>query len=65
MNDACKLWVSLSSGRRHRESTPDTFLRFVRTGLLVGLPDEPGGLLREGQAMPQLPMRRVDAEGLA
>lgn len=63
--DTCRLWVSLGSGRRHRsEPHPSTFLRFIRTGMLVGLPDEPGGQLLGDGPLRQFPMRRVDAEGL-
>lgn len=63
--DTCRLWVSLGSGRRHRaEPQPTTFLQFIRTGMLVGLPDEPGGQLFGDGPLKQFPMRRVDAEGL-
>ena len=65
MEDRCRLYVSLGSGRRHRgEVRPNTFLRFIRTGLLVGLPDEPSGQLVGDGSLKQFPMRRVDAEGL-
>lgn len=66
MPDRCNLWVNLASAgpRAHLHAEPTAYLQFPATGLLVGLPDEPGVLLEPMSTASQFVMRDEDAEGL-
>lgn len=66
MLSSCRRWVPLASAgpRRPREAEPTMYLQFRSTGLLIGLPDEPGTLLDEGAAVVRFVMRDTDAAGL-
>lgn len=66
MPDRCNLWVNLASAgpRAHLHAEPTAYLQFPATGLLIGLPDEPGILLEPMTSASQFIMRDEDAEGL-
>ena len=66
MLTSCKRWVSLASGgaRRHRDAEPTTYLQFLRTGFLVGLPDEPGTRIDPERTLSRFVMLDTDAAGL-
>lgn len=66
MRTACDIWVNLASaGSRHRgSSAPTMYLHFLRTGLLVGLPDEPGTLVDTERGPGRFVMLETDAAGL-
>lgn len=66
MQTACRRWVNLASAgsRRHATSEPRSYLHFISTGLLVGLPDEPGILFDPSDSHPHLFLRETDANGL-
>jgi hypothetical protein len=66
MEITCPRWVTLASAgpRRHANTAPGAYLNFVGTGLLVGLPDEPGMLIDPDLARPQVFLREADALGL-
>lgn len=66
MRTACDMWVNLASaGSRHRGSgAPTMYLQFLRTGLLVGLPDEPGTLVDAERGPDRFVMLETDAAGL-
>lgn len=65
MPDRCSLWVNLASAgpRRHPHAEPTSYLHFHNTGLMVGLPDEPGVLIDENQPL-RLALDETDAAGL-
>lgn len=66
MPELCKLWVNLASAgpRAHPHGEPTTYLQFPATGLLVGLPDEPGMLVEPDVPAGRFVMREEDADGL-
>ncbi len=65
MPDECHLWTNLSSAgpRAHSHVEPIAYLHFPSTGLVVGLPDEPGLLIDSGRPG-QITLREADAAGL-
>lgn len=66
MPDECRLWTSLSSAgpRTHPHAEPIAYLHFAGTGLLVGLPDEPGVLIEADGTTRTFALREADAAGL-
>lgn len=66
MPERCNLWVNLASAgpRAHPHDEPTTYLQFPATGLLVGLPDEPGMLVEPDNTAGRFVMREEDADGL-
>lgn len=63
---SCRRWVTLASAgpRRHPHAEPGTYLLFLNTGFLVGLPDERGTLLEDEASGPRFLLRDTDAAGL-